>query len=618
MSSHPSISLSLPALSVINTDGQEKPLEEDQSYIDDGTSDILSPLTPKLTPTFRAQNLSPFWFNGASTSPNLSQITGATSDSPFEPGQPATRSASFSMLHAAAITGNKEGLYKLASGNFCSIDLRDKFGRTPLMYAVLGNFPECVEILVKNNSDANLVDSSHRNALHWAVHHGYLGCVKILLNKCKIDWKAADQGGVTVLHLAMRNSKSILQLLLKKYNITKDNIDLVDINKRTALHWACSHGKLEQAKIVTKLGADIGMIDVEGKTPMHWAASSKSGDASKLINLLVHVKPRSKSASVINWQDYEGRQPLHLAVMDNSSEVVSSIISSSSCMVNALDHRLRSALHWAALAGKESIVVMLLERGAKADILDEGGATPVHLATQSGSKKTVEAFLQRKFGDQVDQQMRTPLMWAVAVGDTEVLEAFKSTDLNKRDNLGYSALHIAVSNNVPSIVKLLLSFGAETMNRTKEGFTPLLLAAHLGYEEIVKLLLKGGSGMNHLDSKQSNCLHLASQAGNLSTVQILLRSGSLVSRTDVFGRTALILASFGGYLDIIKVLLDAGDDIDHQDNEGMCPLHWAVRKGHLDAVKLLLEMGAYPNNIGRLTLDDDDEVQLTPLDTALI
>ena len=38
-----------------------------------------------------------------------------------------------SMLHAAAITGDVEGLDKLASGNFCDIDLRDKFGRTPLM-----------------------------------------------------------------------------------------------------------------------------------------------------------------------------------------------------------------------------------------------------------------------------------------------------------------------------------------------------------------------------------------------------------------------------------------------------------------------------------------------------
>ena len=614
----PPLSLSLPQLSLLTADGEKRCVEEDQSYITDGNADIISPLTPKLAPTFRAQNLSPFWFNGASTSPQLSQISGATSNSPFEPSGPVSRTASFSMLHAAAITGNTDGLAKLASGNFCDIDLRDKFGRTPLMYAVLGNFPECVEILIKNKSDATLVDSSCRNALHWAVHHGYLGCVKILLNKCKIDWKAADQGGVTVLHLAMRNNKNILQLLLKKYNITKDNVDLGDINKRTALHWACSQGNYDQARIITKIGADIGMIDVEGKTPMHWAASSKSEDSAKLIRLLVNLKPKSTSATVINWQDYEGRQPLHLAVMDNTQEVVSSILSSSSCMINALDHRLRSALHWAALAGKREIVAMLLDHGAKYDLIDESGATPVHLATQSGSKDAVEVFVERNLSEQLDQESRTPLMWAAASGFDDLIAIFKNVDLNKRDKLGYTTLHIAVSNNIPSIVKLLLSFGADSTLKTNEGFSPILLASYLGHEEIVRIILKKTGSMNQQDLSQRNCLHLACQSGHLSVVQLLLKSGARISRTDVFGRTALIMASFGGYLDVINVLLDAGDVIDHQDNEGMCSLHWAVRKGHLDAVKLLLEKGAYPNNIGRLTLDEDDEVQLTPLDTAIM
>ena len=52
---------SLPQLSVISTDGEEHEVDddEDQKYIGDNTSSIISPLTPKLTPTFRSQNLSP-------------------------------------------------------------------------------------------------------------------------------------------------------------------------------------------------------------------------------------------------------------------------------------------------------------------------------------------------------------------------------------------------------------------------------------------------------------------------------------------------------------------------------------------------------------------------------
>ena len=134
-------STSLPQLAVITAEGEEQALGEQEP--------IISPLTPKLTPTFRAQShLSPFWFSTASNIPELAQVTGSTSASPAPGLSPSSQGAPLSMLHAAAITGNTEALEKLATGNFCDIDLRDKFGRTPLMYAVLGNYPECVEILV--------------------------------------------------------------------------------------------------------------------------------------------------------------------------------------------------------------------------------------------------------------------------------------------------------------------------------------------------------------------------------------------------------------------------------------------------------------------------------------
>ena len=53
-------SVSVPELTVVSADGQDiEPiddvghLDEDQRYIHDTTSSIISPLTPKLTPTFR-------------------------------------------------------------------------------------------------------------------------------------------------------------------------------------------------------------------------------------------------------------------------------------------------------------------------------------------------------------------------------------------------------------------------------------------------------------------------------------------------------------------------------------------------------------------------------------
>ena len=49
------------------------------------------------------------------------------------------------------------------------------------MYAVLGNYPECVSILLDNGAQLGLTDTSGRGALHWAAHHGRGACAKLLV-----------------------------------------------------------------------------------------------------------------------------------------------------------------------------------------------------------------------------------------------------------------------------------------------------------------------------------------------------------------------------------------------------------------------------------------------------
>ena len=58
----------------------------------------------------------------------------------------------FSILHGAAITGDKEMLQKLLKSSYIdksAIDVRDKYGRTPLIFSVLGDHPDCLDVLLK-------------------------------------------------------------------------------------------------------------------------------------------------------------------------------------------------------------------------------------------------------------------------------------------------------------------------------------------------------------------------------------------------------------------------------------------------------------------------------------
>ncbi len=85
-------------------------------------------------------------------------------------------------------------------------------------------------------------------------------------------------------------------------------------------------------------------------------------------------------------------------MVDSNIHVVEALLSSSSSKVNGVDQAHRTALHWAAAAGKDDTVKLLLDHGAKVELQDETGATAVHLSTQSVSRATVEVFLKRGLG----------------------------------------------------------------------------------------------------------------------------------------------------------------------------------------------------------------------------
>lgn len=73
------------------------------------------------------------------------------------------------------------------------------------------------------------------------------------------------------------------------------------------------------------------------------------------IFLIIFLKEAAPTESLLNWQDYEGRTPLHFAVADGNVAVVDVLTSYEGCNVTSYDNLFRTPLHWAALLGKLDI-----------------------------------------------------------------------------------------------------------------------------------------------------------------------------------------------------------------------------------------------------------------------
>ncbi|XP_062840143.1 inversin isoform X1 [Anolis carolinensis] len=518
-----------------------------------------------------------------------------------------------SQVHAAAVNGHKSALLKQIAGDPDLKDKEDQFGRTPLMYCVLADRLECAEALLKTGVDLNKADHTKRTALHLAAQKGNYRFMKLLLAR-RANWMKKDLEGITPLHLTTRHKSPKCLALLLKY-MAPGEVDTQDKNKQTALHWSAYYNNPEHVKLLIKHDSNIGIPDIEGKIPLHWAANHKDSSAVHTVKCILDAAP---TESLLNWQDYEGRTPLHFAVADGNVAVVDLLTSYQGCNVTSYDNLFRTPLHWAALLGHALIVDLLLERNKIGTIpSDSQGATPLHYAAQSNFAETVEAFFKHpSMKDDSDLEGRTSFMWAAGKGSDDVIQRMLDLkldiDINMTDKYGGTALHAAALSGHVSTVQLLLKHAAQIDATDVMKHTPLFRACEMGHKEVIQALIKGGARVDLVDQDGHSPLHWAALGGNPDVCQILIENKINPNVQDYAGRTPLQCAAYGGYINCMMVLLDNNADPNIQDKQGRTALHWLCNNGYLDAIKLLLGFGAFPNHM------ENNEERYTPLDYALL
>lgn len=146
------------------------------------------------------------------------------------------------------------------------------------------------------------------------------------------------------------------------------------------LHKVAKRPQFERLEFFLKLGLDPRQTASDGQTLMHVAAAG--GLDERVLTLLV-----SKGLSLSDTA-HDGKQPIHHASVKSIP-----VLATAGADLGALDRKGRSALHWAALEGRNDIATELLRMNASVFTADKEGSTPLHLAALSGSDAVVSTLL---------------------------------------------------------------------------------------------------------------------------------------------------------------------------------------------------------------------------------
>jgi ankyrin repeat protein len=251
-------------------------------------------------------------------------------------------------------------------------------GFTALLFAARGGFTECAKILLDHGADIKAADPDGTGVLLLAIINGHFDTAAFLLDR-KADPNAADSNGRAALFAAV-DMRDIYQ---SNRPAPRDNgkVEPMDLIKMLLDHGADPNAKLTKM-IVARAVLDFPDVMMgEGATPFLRAA--KSADIPLMQLLLdkgadpkVVTKAGVTAVMVAAGMGYHkpirgGEQPI---------EALKICLEKGVDINAATDKTLNTALHAAAGQGTDDIVQFLADHGAKLDLKDNKGRTPMDVA----------------------------------------------------------------------------------------------------------------------------------------------------------------------------------------------------------------------------------------------
>lgn len=130
---------------------------------------------------------------------------------------------------------------------------------------------------------------------------------------------------------------------------------------------------------------------------------------------------------------------------------------------------------------------------------------------------------------------------------------------NARDEFGLPALFLAVRGGNPSLVALLVDYGAIVDEQCGDrGTSPLMEAAGTGQVAITRQLLEAGANPDMVSTYGQSAAILAASEGHAETLKLLLEWNARLDLVDHLGMTALKYAELFHHDAAVEALSAAG------------------------------------------------------------